>query len=131
MEIHVNEKVFPMPWEVSTRLDGWNDLKTWFNQAIDNGYEYDNPEDPTSYPRVIVTSSLPQQIVIGVCYATIGFGYVALNGTWSALWYCAPSEDAFFQFLDRLRITEHDFQPGEGTYCVTIGGTPKLVMETT
>lgn len=129
MKIFVNEKCFDMPWKVSMRFQGWVDLMKWFQTAIDDGYEFADKESskPTAYPRVRVVTTLPQQVVIGVAYASdMQFGRVSCGGEWNALWYCAPLYEKFEQFLDNLRIAEHNFSSGKGTYCF---GSPRWMED--
>ena len=122
MKIRVNDASFEMPWELSTTFDGWAELRAWFDQAIDEGYEYDDEGEVSAYPVVRVDLDLPQQIVIGICYgANMQFGDVNADGSWCALWYCAPLHKKFYKFLDSARIAEHNCGFERGRFSVGSG----------
>lgn len=125
MRIKVNDNEFDFTWEKSTTLDGWNELKTWWRETIDMEYEEDDEGELVSYPLVKIETNLPQLVIIGIEYG-IGFqfGVVKSNGTFEALWYCAPSEREWMKFLDRLRTAEYQFSPAEYSF-----GTPRWSEE--
>jgi hypothetical protein len=115
MEIMVESDSFNMNWEKSTTAKGWGEFEVWFEKALNEGYEYEDGDsnEPSGYPRVRVKTDLPQLLVIGVCYGSgLQFGNVLPNGEFRALWYCAPSLEKFYAFLDNLRIAEHNFVGG-------------------
>jgi len=127
MIISVNGIYFEMPWSKSTTMNGWEEFRAWFEKALDEGYQYEEDDnEPSGYPIVEVeTSGLPQLLVIGVCYGSdLQFGNVLSDGTFRALWYCAPSMERFYKFLDSLRIAEHQFEGAKYSF-----GSPRWSEE--
>jgi hypothetical protein len=128
VQIKVNNNVFEMSWNLSTTMNGWAKFESWFSQQIEKGYEEDENGDCIGYPLIEVKSNnLPQGVVIGIASATICFGRVFPDGTWKALWYCAPREENFIEFINKLRLEEYDYQNGEGIYSII--GFPKWTKE--
>lgn len=109
--------MFEMDWKKSTLFNTWTQLKFWFHNTIENGYEEDSEGNVIAYPLVeVVTEGLPQQVVIGIMLAILGIGRgtVNQNGLWFMLWYCAPREEEFIEFCNQMRLAEHNYPMMEG-----------------
>jgi hypothetical protein len=115
MDIMVEQDQFSLDWEKSTTECGWKEFRAWFETALNDGYQYDDSasDAPSGYPRIRVKTGLPQLLVIGVCYgSSLRFGEVRPDGEFRALWYCAPTLEKFYEFLNNLRIAEHQYAGG-------------------
>jgi hypothetical protein len=110
MKININNHEFNFPWEKSTTSSGWTEFNEWWIKTIDSEYEESDDGEVVGYPTIRIETNLPQLVVIGVEYGVgIQFGAVKSDGVFEALWYCSPSNKQWMEFIDALRIAEHQF----------------------